>query len=120
MKLTLRIAGEPEQWLVTKDRWTRADLRRWAAALPDEPGQELEDRLRRRDEARLAILCEWVTACHIEDVEGNVYTSLDDVTPEVLDRLDMPIYQLLVNLPSEASAQRGRLGEVTSGASSTR
>ena len=81
------------------------------------PGEE-DELLADKDVRLLAILGEWSSACYLEDVDGKVYRSLADLTPEALDNLDWAVLDFLFSAPTEIRARRARLGETKGGRSS--
>jgi len=119
VKLSLTLPGEAEQYVICKDKWTRRDLRAWydaMSATPEGKPTPLETASYRLERA-LELLRGWCTSCRIEDVDGNVYTSLDDITPDAIENMDGPVADLLTNLCPTALAERSKLGEVKSSVS---
>lgn len=129
MRLELELDGVTH-WLDFQRKLTRGDTRRWFKALEIEwpvgedgelrkmePGEE-DELLADKDVRLLAILGEWCSSCYLEDVDGKVYRSLADLTPEALDNLDWAVLDFLFSAPTEIRARRARLGETKGGRSS--
>jgi hypothetical protein len=119
MRLTLKIKGEPDQWIDMVDKWNRRMIRAWDDSLKvPTPGmtEEAQEALAREtDERMLTLLRAWSSGCYLVDMDGAAYHSLDEITPEVLDNLDWPVVQFLYSAPYRARNERGRLGEVKGG-----
>jgi len=124
MRLEREIGGVT-YWLEVKDRWTRRDRKRWQAAgsLADErfadiaADKSLDDEARtdaiiwRIAEAKLTLLREWGGACYLADEDGNEYRTISEVTPQALDVMQSPLYELVHNVAAEAWSVSASLGE---------
>lgn len=124
MRIEREVDGQT-YWLEIKGRWTRRDRKRWAQAgsLTDErfadimADKSLDDEARqdaivwRINEAKLALLREWCTACYLVDEDGVAYQSIEQLTPQGMDVLCAPLYELLHNLANIAWTESISLGE---------
>jgi len=126
MKLELKLSDKTF-WVEFKDTFTRKEMKQWWDAQEmrypkrekDEDGnlkplpegardaafQETEQRM-------LNLLCQWCPTCFFEDVDGNIYNAISELSSEVLDNFDWALVDFLFNVPLYARAKRSRLGEV--------
>lgn len=116
MRLTREIDGTA-YWIEVKDKWSRNDLKRWDAASDFDLDPAMTDRdavdeaVHRVQERKVALLAGWSTGCYLEDVDGNEYHRINELTPDALDAMDAPLYDLVMSAALEARTQRARLGE---------
>ncbi len=131
MRITIRVDADTTYWFEVKDRWSRSDVRAWIDALAADE-RESSALLTERGEGAppnddlagirhtIAQLKTFCSALYVEDVDGNAYTSPDQLTMPVIERLDSPAVSALMRLATIAFNQRAELGEVQSGPSSAR
>jgi len=105
MRVSVRVDKETTYWADCKERWCRADISRWHEATLDKTDEEATQNM-------LRLLSEWCSEIYVEDVDGNAYHNVSELTLEVMNKLDVPAFRLLFNLPWRAFNQRGELGEV--------
>lgn len=113
-KLTCAIEGVT-YYLDLKERWCQRDVWDWkqAAALKEEDfasDDALREATRRINANKLALLTEWSTGCYLVDVEGREYHAIAELTPELMEGLDAPLYALIQDAAVEAFQERARLG----------
>ena len=125
--------GEQTYWVEFKEPFTRKETKQWYDAQdlrllvpdkkeseaekkePDAEGQKpnlVQQAVLKSENQMLGLLAQWCSSCFLEDVAGNVYNSISELTPDVLDEFDYALLDFLFNVPLYARAKRGRLGEV--------
>lgn len=137
MRIELQL-GDKTYWADFKEPFTRRETKQWYDAQdlrlpvpeekaadaekkepdtekkePEEPKLTIRERALLDSENRmLELLSKWCSSCYLEDVAGNAYNSISELSSDVLDDFDWAVLDFLFNVPLYARAKRGRLGEV--------